>query len=126
MFGLFSSLYVLLILLDVLLFAIFKFRTPVVFLILSLHDALPISLTVPITFKFCTPLMVVMFALAALIVPAFTVPVEVRRVVLIVFDTFKLLIVPTLVMLGWFAVLSVPLIVAAVILFATVMLVRPV
>src|SRR6478672_13703557 len=83
------------------------------------------AFTVPATFKFCTPLSVVMFALAALIVPAFTVPVAVRSVVLIVFDTFRFVKVPTLVMLGWFAVFSVPLIVAAVILLATVRFCRP-
>src|SRR5437868_4730699 len=89
------------------------------------------ALTVPVTvrlpasilfdtLKFCTPLMVVMFALVALKVPALTVPVAGWYERRVVNDTCRLVSVPTFVMIGWFAVVIVPLKVAAVILFATV------
>jgi hypothetical protein len=57
--------------------------------------------------------------LNALMIAALTVPVAVRSVVLILFDTFRLVSVPILVMLGWFAVVILALIVPALILFAT-------
>jgi hypothetical protein len=52
-----------------------------------------------------------MFASAELKVPALTIPVAVRFVVLILFDTFRFVSVPTLVMFGWFAVVILALIV---------------
>jgi hypothetical protein len=66
-----------------------------------------------------------MFACAELKVPALTIPVAVRFAVLILFDTFRFVSVPTLVMFGWFAVVILALIVAALILPATFKFCRP-
>jgi hypothetical protein len=58
-------------------------------------------------------------------VAALTVPDAVRFAVLILFDTFRLVSVPILVMFGWFAVVILALIVPALILFATFKFCRP-
>jgi hypothetical protein len=63
--------------------------------------------------------------LNALNVAALTMPDAVRFAVLILFDTFKLVSVPILVMFGWFAVVILALIVPALILFATLKFCRP-
>jgi hypothetical protein len=57
--------------------------------------------------------------LNALMIAALTMPDAVRFAVLILFDTFRLVSVPILVMFGWFAVVILALIVPALILFAT-------
>ena len=83
------------------------------------------ALILPVTFRLCTPLITVMFASAELKLPALTIPVAVRWFVLTVPSTVRPVSDPTLVILGWFAMVSIPLMVPVLILLITVRSCRP-
>ena len=93
------------------IFASAELKTPALTVPVAVKFAV---LIVPATSRFCKPLIAVMFANAELKLPAFTIP-----------STVRLANAPTLVIFGWLAIVSIPLIVPVLILFTTSRFCKP-